>query len=60
MSAQNWAYAAKIADLSARLEASQASEARLREALTLIASCEKRTDGDVIDIAQKALEKGND
>lgn len=37
-------------------EAALADEVgRLRAALQLIASCEKRTPGDVVDIAQKAL-----
>ena len=42
-------------ELQSKVEQLQADNARLREALGLIASCEKRANGDVIDIAQKAI-----
>ena len=41
-------YDAKITEL-------ENVNSRFLEALKLIASCEKRIDGDVVDIAQKAL-----
>lgn len=38
-----------------QLAAANDKIARLREALTKIAACEKRADGDLVDIARKAV-----
>jgi len=39
-----------------RIEALEAENRRMREALRLIASCERRAEGDVVDIARATLE----
>jgi len=46
-----------LADVAARrIEALEAENRRMREALRLIASCERRAEGDVVDIARAVLE----
>lgn len=47
----------RVAELHSEVAEQRAENERLREALNQIASCEKRTEGDVVDIARTALGK---
>jgi hypothetical protein len=46
-----------VRELKAELTDTKADNERLREALSLIASCQSHHSGDVVDIAQAALKE---